>query len=106
MELCPQPRDEQQKIKRLGGTGTRHFQSALEVGCSIGILTSRLASRCDELVGLDFAPTAVKAARARCALYPGVRIEQMQVPRQWPEGFFELILYSLKFCISWTRAIC
>ena len=25
---------------------------------------------------------------------PGVRIEQMQVPRHWPEGFFDLILFS------------
>jgi SAM-dependent methyltransferase len=86
---------EQQKYEAtLAVLGTRHFQSALEVGCSIGILTSRLASRCDQLVGLDFAPSAVKASRARCAPYPGVRIEQMQVPREWPDGFFDLILFS------------
>jgi 2-polyprenyl-3-methyl-5-hydroxy-6-metoxy-1,4-benzoquinol methylase len=86
---------EQQKYEAtLAVLGTKHFQSALEVGCSIGILTSRLASRCDHLIGLDFAPSAVKAARARCAPYPGVRIEQMQVPRQWPEGSFDLILFS------------
>jgi hypothetical protein len=30
----------------------------------------------------------------RCAPYPGVRIEQMQVPQQWPEGQFDLILFS------------
>jgi 2-polyprenyl-3-methyl-5-hydroxy-6-metoxy-1,4-benzoquinol methylase len=86
---------EQQKYEAtLAILGTKHFQSALEVGCSIGILTSRLASRCDRLIGLDFAPSAVKEARARCAPYPGVRIEQMQVPRQWPEGSFDLILFS------------
>jgi SAM-dependent methyltransferase len=86
---------EQQKYEAtLAVLDTKHFRSALEVGCSIGILTSRLASRCDQLIGLDFAPSAVKAARARCALYPGVRIVQMQVPRQWPEGFFDLILFS------------
>jgi 2-polyprenyl-3-methyl-5-hydroxy-6-metoxy-1,4-benzoquinol methylase len=86
---------EQQKYEAtLAVLGTKHFQSALEVGCSIGILTSRLASRCDRLIGLDFAPSAVKAARARCAPYPGVRIEQMQVPRQWPEGSFNLIIFS------------
>jgi SAM-dependent methyltransferase len=88
-------RYEQQKYEAtLSVLGTGHFQSALEVGCSIGILTSRLAARCDRLVGLDFAPSAVKAARARCVPYPGVRIEQMQVPRQWPEGSFDLILFS------------
>jgi 2-polyprenyl-3-methyl-5-hydroxy-6-metoxy-1,4-benzoquinol methylase len=86
---------EQQKYEAtLAVLGSKHFQSALEVGCSIGILTSRLAGRCDRLIGLDFAPSAVKAARARCAPYPGVRIEQMQVPRQWPEGSFDLIIFS------------
>jgi len=88
------PYERQKYEATLAVLGTRHFQSALEVGCSIGILTSRLASRCEQLVGLDFAPSAVKAARARCAPYPGVRIEQMQVPRQWPEGSFDLIIFS------------
>ena len=78
----------------LSALGTRRFERALEVGCSIGILTRRLAARCDRLVGLDFVPAAVAAARARCAPLPGVRIEQMRVPQQWPEGQFDLILFS------------
>jgi 2-polyprenyl-3-methyl-5-hydroxy-6-metoxy-1,4-benzoquinol methylase len=86
---------EQQKYEAtLSALGTRRFQMALEVGCSIGVLTERLARRCDHLVGLDFAPSAVAAARARCALYPNICIEQMQVPEQWPEGRFDLILFS------------
>jgi 2-polyprenyl-3-methyl-5-hydroxy-6-metoxy-1,4-benzoquinol methylase len=86
---------EQQKYAAtLAALGCRRFQKALEVGCSIGVLTERLAARCDQLVGLDFAPSAVAAARARCAPYPQVRIEQMQVPQQWPEGRFDLILFS------------
>jgi 2-polyprenyl-3-methyl-5-hydroxy-6-metoxy-1,4-benzoquinol methylase len=86
---------EQQKYDvTLEALGTRRFARALEVGCSIGVLTERLASRCEQVLGLDFAPSAIAAARARCAPYPGVRIEQMQVPRQWPEGQFDLILFS------------
>jgi SAM-dependent methyltransferase len=86
---------EQQKYEAtLSALGTRRFQMALEVGCSIGVLTSRLAARCDKLMGVDFAPSAVAAARGRCARLPGVRIEQMQVPRQWPGGSFDLILFS------------
>jgi SAM-dependent methyltransferase len=88
-------RYEQQKYEAtLSALGTRRFEMALEVGCSIGVLTSRLAARCDQVIGVDFAPSAVTAARARCARLPGVRIEQMQVPRQWPEGSFDLILFS------------
>jgi 2-polyprenyl-3-methyl-5-hydroxy-6-metoxy-1,4-benzoquinol methylase len=86
---------EQQKYEAtLSALGSQRFQMALEVGCSIGVLTERLSSRCDQIIGLDFAPSAVAAARARCAPYPNIRIEQMQVPQQWPVGQFDLILFS------------
>jgi 2-polyprenyl-3-methyl-5-hydroxy-6-metoxy-1,4-benzoquinol methylase len=86
---------EQQKYDvTLEALGTRRFIRALEVGCSVGVLTERLAGRCEQLLALDFAPSAVTAARARCAPYSGVRIEQMQVPEQWPQGWFDLILFS------------
>jgi SAM-dependent methyltransferase len=86
---------EQQKYEAtLAALGARRFELALEVGCSIGILTLRLAARCDQLIGLDFVPEAVAMARARCAPLPGVSIQQMQIPQQWPEGQFDLILLS------------
>src|SRR5271169_2781082 len=70
------------------------FRSALEVGCSIGVLTRPLASRCDAIVAIDAARAPLVEARRRCADLPGVRFEQMFVPEQWPEGVFELILLS------------
>ncbi len=70
------------------------YRSALEVGCSIGVLTRSLASRCDALVAIDAAPTPLVEARRRCVDLPGVRFEQMFVPAQWPDGAFELILLS------------
>jgi 2-polyprenyl-3-methyl-5-hydroxy-6-metoxy-1,4-benzoquinol methylase len=86
---------EQQKYAAtLEVLGTRRFTRALEVGCSIGVLTERLAATCEQVIGVDFAPSAIAAARERCAPYPAVRIEQMQVPREWPEGQFDLILFS------------
>jgi predicted TPR repeat methyltransferase len=78
----------------LSALGERRFTRALEVGCSIGVLTERLAQRCDHVLGLDFAPSAVASARERCAPYPGVTIEQMQVPQQWPDSRFDLIVFS------------
>jgi hypothetical protein len=33
------------------------YRSALEVGCSIGVFTKSLASRCDALVAIDAAQT-------------------------------------------------
>ncbi len=78
----------------LAALGTRRFHAALEVGCSIGVLTERLAGRCDRLTGVDFAVTAVEEARKRCAALPHVHIEQLEVPRHWPSGQFDLILFS------------
>ena len=70
------------------------YRSALEVGCSIGVLTRLLASRCDAVVAIDAAPTPLVEARRRCADLPRVRFEQMFVPEQWPDGVFDLILLS------------
>jgi cyclopropane fatty-acyl-phospholipid synthase-like methyltransferase len=70
------------------------YRSALEVGCSIGVLTRSLASRCDTLIAIDGAQTPLLEARRRCADLPGVRFEHMFVPDQWPDGVFELILLS------------
>jgi trans-aconitate methyltransferase len=70
------------------------YRSALEVGCSIGVLTRLLASRCDAVLAIDAAPTPLVEARGRCADLPDVRFEQIFVPEQWPDGVFDLILLS------------
>jgi cyclopropane fatty-acyl-phospholipid synthase-like methyltransferase len=70
------------------------YRSALEVGCSIGVLTRSLASRCHTLIAIDAAQTPLLEARRRCADLPGVRFEHMFAPDQWPDGAFELILLS------------
>jgi cyclopropane fatty-acyl-phospholipid synthase-like methyltransferase len=70
------------------------YRTALEVGCSIGVLTRSLASRCDAVVAIDAAQAPLVEARRRCADLPGVRFEHMFVPYEWPDGAFELILLS------------
>jgi SAM-dependent methyltransferase len=70
------------------------YRSALEVGCSIGVLTRSLASRCNVVVAIDAAKAPLVQARRRCADLAGVRFEQMFVPDEWPDGVFELILLS------------
>lgn len=72
----------------------QRYARALEVGCSIGVLTRRLAERCDELLALDVAEAALKEARSRCADLPHVRFERRHVPAEWPDGRFDLILLS------------
>lgn len=86
---------EQEKYSAsLRALGDRHCAAGLEVGCSIGVLTERLAARCDTLLGIDIVPEALAAARARCASLQQVRFELMQVPDRFPEGRFDLIVLS------------
>lgn len=71
-----------------------HFGAALELGCSIGVLTERLADRCDTVLAIDIAEQPLHVARARLAGRPGVRFARRTLPAEWPEGRFDLIVLS------------
>ena len=71
-----------------------HYGSALEIGCSIGVLTRMLAGRCARLLALDGAARAIAQARRHCAGLAQVELQQREIPRQWPRGRFDLILFS------------
>ena len=67
------------------------YASALEVGCSIGVLTARLAERCDRLLAIDVAESALEQARVRA---PRAIFERREIPEEWPDGPFDLIVCS------------
>jgi len=68
--------------------------SVLEVGCANGVLTERLAARCDRLLSVDVSATALAAAARRCAALPQVAFQQLILPAEAPDGPFNLILLS------------
>ena len=70
------------------------FGRAFEIGCAIGVLTQRLAARCDALLAVDVAEAALSQARARCQRLDHVRFARMHIPQEWPEERFDLILCS------------
>ncbi len=70
------------------------YGTAFEPGCSIGVLTLRLAARCDRLLACDAVPDAVGSARARTAGLPGVQVEQRVIPADWPPQSFDLVVFS------------
>ena len=76
----------------------RRFGSALELGCSIGVLSRMLAARCDRLVGLDLAEAALARARRRCAGLDHVVLRRAVLPDDWTDpaqhGAFDLVLVS------------
>jgi len=70
-------------------------ERALELGCSIGVLTVGLAARCAALVAVDVAAAPLAQARERAAALPHVRFEQLALPDGWPAGGpFDLVVLS------------
>ena len=71
-----------------------HYKQAVEIGCSIAVLTSRLAEKCNRLLGLDISEQVLVLARARCVHLPGVKFVRMTVPDEFPDQRFDLIVVS------------
>jgi cyclopropane fatty-acyl-phospholipid synthase-like methyltransferase len=82
----------------LAQLGDRHFGHALELGCSIGVLSRKLAARCDRLLALDLAEAALERARLHCAGLDHVQFRRATLPQDWParepHGTFDLVLIS------------
>ncbi len=68
------------------------YGRALEIGCSIGMLTADLAARCGSLLAVDVAEAAVLSARERVPA--AVTVEQRDVTTDYPEGSFDLVVLS------------
>ena len=74
---------------------TERLGRVLEVGCSTGVLTAELAPRADSVLALDVSAEALRRASERLASW-GDRVElrRARVPRDWPEGEFDLVVLS------------
>ena len=70
------------------------YMQALEIGCSIGVLTSRLSEKCEKLLGIDISERALQRARERCANLLGVAFARKTVPDEFPDQSFDLIVVS------------
>ena len=76
----------------LQALGDSRFERGLEVGCSIGVFTERLATVCDHLTAIDVSPLALTRARRRLTGRPSVTLEAMTFPEQMPEGPWDLLV--------------
>jgi len=75
------------------------YGAAFEPGCSVGEFTALLAARCDRLLAVDVAPTAVARARARCAQLPQVELRcadlwQADLWQETPDQCFDLLVFA------------
>jgi SAM-dependent methyltransferase len=70
----------------LAALPARPLARALEVGCSIGVFSARLA--------IDFAPRALELAGERLAGAANVSLAQASFPEEIPEGQWNLVVCS------------
>lgn len=70
------------------------YESAFEIGCSIGVLTEKLAVRCEKLLAVDVNEKALAKAQKRCGNLAHVELKKMQIPGEFPDEDFDLILVS------------
>ena len=71
-----------------------HYATGFEIGCSIGVLSEKLAGRCESLLSVDVADRALERARERSRDIAHLRFQKMSVPGEFPAGQFELIVVS------------
>ncbi len=86
--------EQRKRLLTLAALPRRSFRRALEVGCSRGALAEDLAVRCQEIVAVDRSPIAVHEARKRLADVAGATVRELDIPSQWPEGRFDLVVVS------------
>lgn len=86
--------EERKRALTLASLPSRRYARALEVGCSIGVLTAELAERCDRLLAVDLSTEAVERARTRLRGLPGVAVSQLDVRTSMPSGPFDLVVLS------------
>ena len=78
----------------LGALEGRCYFRAFEPGCSIGILTSQLATVCASVEAMDISEIAVTKARQHLRSLRNVRLTQGKLPYGIPGGQFDLIVLS------------
>jgi SAM-dependent methyltransferase len=78
----------------VGSLRPRTFERAFEPGCSIGVLTERLAEFCKHVDALDVSARAIARASERCRPLPNVHIKVGSLVNAMPGGQFDLIVLS------------
>jgi SAM-dependent methyltransferase len=72
----------------------RRFRRALEVGCSVGVLTRLLAISAERLIAVDVDDLPLRLARKRCRDRGNVTFRKLVVPGEWPSDVFDLVVLS------------
>jgi len=72
----------------------KQFINGLEIGCSIGVLTGLLAKHCTSMMGVDISEKPIAIARERLKETGGIQFEVLDIPHEYPDHQFDLIVVS------------
>ena len=72
----------------------QRYANAFEPGCSIGVLSELLASRCERVLSTDIVDSALERAKARVAPLGNVLVRRLAIPEDWPREHFDLVVIS------------
>ncbi|MFL6353159.1 MAG: SAM-dependent methyltransferase [Bryobacteraceae bacterium] len=72
----------------------KQYQSAFEIGCSIGVFTAKLAPLCKRLLSVDLSNAVLKQAKERCQQFPHVTFKAISITDEYPTGPFDLTVLS------------
>jgi cyclopropane fatty-acyl-phospholipid synthase-like methyltransferase len=70
------------------------YQSVLEIGCSIGVLTLLLAEKSGHLLATDVSQKALDIAAKRCEKFSNVSFQRLSFPKEIPDEQYDLIMIS------------
>lgn len=84
--------EERKRQITLAALPHERYQRALEIGCSIGVLTDLLAARCEQLLAVDISPAAVEQAQRLLGSRATVRTQDALA--DFPSGEFDLVVLS------------
>lgn len=96
-ELASRWYEERKYALTVAALPQRRYRRAFEPGCSVGVLSSLLAIRCDELLATDVTAAALRATRERLESAPGIGIVtviEWALGSPWPPGCFDLVVLS------------
>ncbi|MCM3697325.1 PIG-L family deacetylase [Microbacterium oleivorans] len=86
--------EQRKRAITLASVPRERYASALELGCSTGVVTELLADRCDAVLAVDIADAPLAIARRRLGDREDVRLERLALPGEWPVGTFDLVVLS------------
>ncbi len=101
-EMATSPYEAEKYARTLAALPRERYRSGLEIGCSVGVLSSMIAPRCESFLGVDVSENALGHARERCRSIAHAEFQRWEIPASFPPAKFDLVLLS-EVGYYWSR---